>query len=173
MEGAGGDQMLSFTPMTQHKPGTIVSLLSKSYAAYLALDHQAAQSWPDDWATYDRDVFRLPDTVGAYGFVSCRQDQAIGFASWDPRGFPNYAVIGHNCILPAYQGQGYGTAQIHRVLEILRAGGFKQARVSTGDHPFFLPAQRMYEACGLCKVARSHRDPRVRLCMIEYELFLL
>jgi GNAT superfamily N-acetyltransferase len=158
-----------FTPFAEHKRGIVASLLSQSYAAYLALDRQAALVWPGDWEAYDRDVFRFPDTVGSCGFVTCLRGQAIGFASWDPRGFPAYGVIGHNCVLPAFRGQGYGTMQIRRVLEVLRERGFKQARVSTGDHPFFVPAQRMYEACGFYEVGRGARDPRVARGMIDYE----
>ena len=163
---------LLFTPFARHEEGIVVSLLSQSYAAYLALDPQAAQVWPGDWAAYDREVFRLHDSVGASGFVASLGAQAIGFASWDPRQFPTDGVIGHNCILPAFQGHGYGTAQIRRVLDLLRAWGFEQAHVTTGDHPFFRPAQRMYEACGFCKVGRANRDPRVALATIDYTLTL-
>ncbi len=162
---------LCFTAFAGHEPGTILSLLSHSYAAYLALDPEAARTWPADWATYDWEVFQHTDTVGACGFVTCLDGEPVGFASWDPRGYPT-AVIGHNCILPAFQGHGYGTAQIRRVLELLQARGFRQARVTTGDHPFFLPAQRMYEACGFREVARGHGDPRVSLPTIGYELWL-
>ena len=165
-------QALAFTPFAQHKPGIVVSLLSQSYAAYLALDPQAAQAWPADWAAYDRDVFRRPDTVGACGFVTCLQGQAIGFASWDPRAFPAYGVIGHNCILPAFQGKGYGTAQIRRVLDILRGRGFRQARVTTGDHPFFGPARRMYESCGFLEIGRSSDYPHSAFGTIDYGLSL-
>ena len=161
--------MITFTPFAQHKPGVIVSLLSQSYAAYLALDPQAAQAWPADWAAYEWDVFHFPDTVGVCGFVACLDDRPIGFASWDPRQFPAYGVVGHNCILPTFRGNGYGTAQIHRMLDILRARGFQQARVTTGDHPFFVPAQRMYVACGFREIGRGLRDPRVALGMIDYE----
>jgi len=168
--GLEPEALLLFTPFKQHQQGMILSLLSQSYAAYLALDPQAAQTWPADWAAYDREVFHLPDTVGTCGFVTSLDAQAIGFASWDPREFPDYGVIGHNCILPVFRGHGYGTAQIRRVLCILRARGFAQARVTTGEHPFFRPAQRMYESCGFCEVARGHRDPRVALRMIEYVL---
>jgi GNAT superfamily N-acetyltransferase len=164
--------MIAFTPFAQHKPGIVVSLLSQSYAAYLALDPQAAQAWPAGWAAYDQDVFRFPDTVGACGFVTCLQGQAIGFASWDPRAFPAYGVIGHNCILPAFRGNGYGTAQIRRVLDILRARGFGEARVTTGDHPFFRPAQRMYEACGFQETGRSLGDPHSSFGTIHYRLSL-
>jgi len=96
----------------------------------------------------------------------------IGFASWDPRAYPAYGIIGHNCILPAFQGQGYGTAQVRRALDILRARGFEQARVTTGDHPFFRPAQRIYAACGFRETGRGYRDPRAALNMIDYALSL-
>jgi len=162
--------VIAFTPFAEHEPGIILSLLSQSYAAYLALDPQAARTWPADWAAYDHEVSRHPDTVGACGFVTCLQGQPIGFASWDPRAYPTYGVIGHNCILPAFRANGYGTAQIRHVLDILRARGFERARVTTGDHPFFVPAQRMYAVCGFQEVGRSHRDPRVALRMIDYEL---
>jgi len=168
----GPEPLLLFTPFREHQQGIIFSLLSRSYAAYLALDPQAAQTWPADWAAYDREVFRFPDTVGACGFVTSLGAQAIGFASWDPREFPDCGVIGHNCILPAFQGCGYGKAQIRRVLCVLWARGFAQARVTTGEHSFFVPAQRMYEACGFREVARGHRDPRVPLRMVEYGLHL-
>ena len=164
--------MLAFTPLAQHKPRTLVSLLSQSYAAYLALDTQAARTWPAEWAAYEREVFQRPDTVGACGFVTCLRGQVIGFASWDPRAFPAYGVIGHNCILPAFQGYGYGTAQIRRVLDILRARGFRGARVTTGDHPFFGPARQMYEACGFREVGRSLDGPLSAFGTVDYQLLL-
>jgi GNAT superfamily N-acetyltransferase len=165
------DQAIVFTPFAEHEPGLILSLLSCSYAPYLALDPQASQAWPADWAAYDCEVWEHPGTVGACGFVTCLAGQPIGLASWDPRGQPT-GVIGHNCVLPAFQGRGYGTTQIRRVLDILRARGFEQVRVTTGDHPFFLPAQRMYASCGFREIARGYRDPRVTLGMIDYLLAL-
>jgi len=163
---------VEFTPFAWHEPGTVLSLLAQSYAPYLALDPLAAAAWPGDWATYDREVFQYPDTVGACGFCTCLDGQAIGFASWDPRGHPDYGLIGHNCILPAYQGRGYGKMQIGRVLDILRARRFRLARETTGDNPFFEPAQRMYLACGFQEVGRRPIDPRVTLQMIDYEFKL-
>jgi RimJ/RimL family protein N-acetyltransferase len=162
--------MIVFTPFAAQEPGTILSLLSRSYAAYLALDPQAARTWPADWATYDRQIYEHPDTVGASGFVTCLNDEPIGFASWDPRGRPA-ALIGHNCVLPAYQGRGYGTAQIRRALDSLRARGFAQVCVTTGDHPFFRPAQRIYAACGFQEIGR-HREPSLTFGMIDYWLSL-
>jgi GNAT superfamily N-acetyltransferase len=164
--------LIEFTSFARHKPSTIISLLSQSYAAYLALDPQAAQTWPDDWAAYDRDVFEHSDTVGACGFVTCLDGELIGFASWDPRAFPAYGIVGHNCILPAFRGKGYGVVQVRRVLANLRTRGFRQARVTTGDHPFFEPARRMYEACGFLRIGHNSQHPHSAFGTIDYELSL-
>lgn len=55
----------------------------------------------------------------------------------------------------------HGAAQIRRVLDISRERALKQARVTTSDHPFSAPAQRMPETCGLREIGRGLRDPRV------------
>lgn len=164
--------MLTFTTFSRHEPGTVFSLLSQSYAAYLERDPLAAETWPAGWQAYDRDVFGLPDTVGTCGFITCLKDRAIGFASWDPRGFPEVGIIGHNCILPAFQGNGYGKTQIHHVLAILQERGFKRARVTTGEHAFFAPAQRMYQACGFHEIQCGGGDPRSAFRTIDYECIL-
>lgn len=161
--------MLSFTALTQYKPGIVFSLLSQSYAAYLATDPRASESWPSAWEAYDRDVFRFPDTVGACGFVTCLDDSPIGFASWDPRSSPQVGIIGHNCILPAFRGNGYGKTQIRRVLAILQERGFIRVRVTTGEHPFFAPAQRMYRACGFHEIQRGYGDFHSAFRTIDYE----
>ena len=161
--------MIAFTTFTRHKPGIVFSLLSQSYAAYLECDPLAAEMWPPDWAAYDRDVFHFPDTVGACGFVTCLDGEPIGFASWDPRFFPEVGIIGHNCILPAFRGHRYGQTQIHRVLAILQERGCIRARVTTGEHPFFAPAQRMYLACGFHEIRCGYGDPHSAFRTIDYE----
>ena len=35
-----------------------------------------------------------------------------GFGSWDPRQAPDYGIIGHNCVLPEFRGEGLGKQQI-------------------------------------------------------------
>ena len=61
---------------------------------------------------------------------------------------------------------------MRRVLELLRACGFRRARATTGDHPFFEPAQRMYQACGFEEVKRGSCDRHPALGTIHYELSL-
>jgi putative acetyltransferase len=103
--------------------------------------------------------------------MACLGDALIGFGSWDPRGFPT-ARVGHNCILPAYRGNGYGTAQLKHVTTMLRDAGFERAIARTGAIAFFGPARRMYERCGFATVA-SHRAGSVApFAVTEYQLVL-
>lgn len=82
---------------------------------------------------------------------------------------PAYAIVGHNCILPEFRGKGLGKQQIQEILRRFQTLGIKTARVLTNDHPFFLPAQRMYGAIGFRELRRIpwDRDPNQK--MIEYE----
>lgn len=103
--------------------------------------------------------------------ITCLDDKPIGFASYDPRQGPEYVVIGHNCILPKYQGKGYGKKQILELLRRLKALHFKKARVSTGDYLFFISAQRLYESCGFKKIDRIKAEKQ-DFPMTNYEITL-
>jgi GNAT superfamily N-acetyltransferase len=162
---------LEFTPFAAHPPGTLCSLLSRSYEGYFAFDPDARDEWHEDWRGFDQFVFENLDTVGKCGFVSVLNGTAVGFSSWDPRGFP-LAIIGHNCVDPKHGGAGFGRAQILETLRILKAQGFTRARVTTGDHPFFIPAQKMYQACGFKEAQRNPATVKTRVPTIDYEILL-
>jgi GNAT superfamily N-acetyltransferase len=80
-------------------------------------------------------------------------NKPIGFASYDPRQKP-VAIIGHNCIIPRYQKQGFGKQQLMELLNKLQQNNFNQVKVSTGDCDFFLPAQKLYLSCGFSENKR-------------------
>lgn len=164
--------MIQFTSFHQYQPGLLISLLSQSYADYFHYDPSCEAVWRQGWQQYDRDVFQHPDTIGACGFVTCLAGQVIGFASWDPRQFPARGIIGHNCILPSFRGHSYGKQQILEILRIFKLRSFQQAYVTTGEHSFFYPAQRMYQACGFQEVSRSFEDPHTGFRIIAYQLNL-
>lgn len=86
--------------------------------------------------------------------------------SYDPREEPERGIVGWNCILPGHRGKGYGRAQIEEILRIFRSRGIRKAFVITLDADLYVPAQRMYEACGFVR-ARTTEERR-----IEYELEL-
>lgn len=158
---------LEFVTITDQEPGTIAALLRRSYRELLEAD-PLWKAEAAEWDEYDGQVFAHPDTVGACLFVTRVDGQIAGFGSWDPRGRPAYAVIGHNCILPDFRGRGWGRQQIQEILRRLHRLGVKMARVSTIGHTFFVPARRMCVACGFREVRRVvwDRDPRYHL--IEY-----
>ncbi|MEN8127410.1 MAG: GNAT family N-acetyltransferase [Planctomycetota bacterium] len=110
---------------------------------------------------YDQEIFDNLKTVGASLFLTQYDGKLVGMASWDPRQFPR-AIIGYNCIVPGFQHIGFGKLQLLELLNRLTRGGFTEAVVTTGEHPFFVPSQKMYSSCGFQKVRHYNegRDPR-------------
>ena len=155
--------MLIFTPIADHLPGTIFSLLRESYALLWN------PKLEENFRKADRETFDNPDTIGPCSFITCLDGEPIGFACYDPRPGPNLALIGHNCILPKFQRQGFGTQQLAEIIRRLRERGFHTITVTTSDHPFFVPAQKMYLACGFRELRRFGQQPDQT---IEYQLDL-
>ena len=121
------------------------------------------------WERFDRDVYEDPDSIGECTFLSWLDEKLIGFASYDPRQWPSIGIIGHNGILPEFQGLGFGKQQIAEILRRFRKMGFKRAKVSTLDHPFFVPAQKMYLSCGFCVKRWIPWEGDHKYRLIEYE----
>jgi len=163
---------LVFKPIPGHEQGLIFRMLQAAYVSPARFEAGLLAAWAPEWQAYDAEIFDAPDTVGAAGFVTYLGPDIIGFASWDPRQHPT-GIIGHNCILPEFRGNGYGQKQVAEVLRRLQAAGFTRARVATGDLDGFLPAQKMYLACGFRETKRIS-DPRHGAWqLIEFEKELL
>ena len=156
--------VVTFHTITHHQPGAIFSLLRESYAPLWNERMEA------NFRKADRETFEHPDTIGACTFITCLNDQPIGFACYDPRQGPDLAIIGHNCILPKFQRRGFGGRQVAEILRRLKEKGFRKVTVTTSDHPFFVPAQKMYLACGFREVRRFKEAPGSECQTIEYEL---
>ena len=161
----------TFTSIAGEAEGLIACMLHSSYAKLLETD-PFWQSEYTIWEKYDKEVFRNPETVGASIFLTRVDGDIIGFASWDPQQCPEYGLIGHNCLLPDFRGMGLGKIQLAEVLRRLQVLGIRTAKVSTNDHPFFVPAQRMYKACGFHEVQRKPWARDRNTMMIYYELDL-
>ena len=156
--------MVEFTGIAGYEAGIVHSLLCRSFAELLndALEEKIK--------SFDKDIFENPDTIGACTFISTLGGEAVGMASWDPRQGPAVGVIGYNCILPEYQGKGFGTAQIKEILRRLKKDGFKKVMVRTGEHPFFVSAQKMYAACGFSEKKRYETGDQPGYGTIDYEI---
>jgi GNAT superfamily N-acetyltransferase len=161
---------IRFTPPRGTKAGVLASMLKCVYARLVESDPETWGQEQAGWEEFDRQVFQHPETIGSCTFLTWSGDQLVGFGSYDPRPKPHFGIIGHNCVLPEFQGRGFGSAQVREILRRFRSMGIRLARVSTGEDPFFAPAQRMYLSCGFREIRRVpwQRDPQQRI--IEYEM---
>jgi len=162
------DSQLLFEAITNHPTGIIERLLAESYAG-LPVNDQEREKYRLQWQRADRETVENVDTIGRCTFITCLNGQPIGVGSFDPREAPERGIIGQNCILPAYRGRGFGRRQLEEILRRLRALGIKTAVVTTGAQDFFLPARRMYEACGFVQSRRFQSDFHDGLWLIEYQ----
>jgi len=160
---------IRFTSTFDQEPGNIAELLKRSYADLVLSDPEHWRQEEAKWEEFDKEVFRHPDSVGACVFLTWTDNHIVGFGSFDPRQMPVYGIVGHNCILPQFQGRGIGKQQIFEIPSRLRSMGIQTAKASTNSHPFFVPAQRMYIACGFIEKGRRpwDRDPSREI--VEYE----
>jgi GNAT superfamily N-acetyltransferase len=164
--------MLTFTPISLYQPGLLSDIIHRSYAELVG---QCPEYWEregENWHDFDRQAFAHPETVGRCVFVSCLDGIPVGLASYDPRHEPVYGIIGQNCVLPEYRGRGFGRRQIREILRRFREKKVGAARVTTSEHPFFIPAMRMYQSLGLRETRRfaGGPDPRYRVIELEMEL---
>ncbi len=79
----------------------------------------------------------------------------VGFISFDLRNFPEYGIVGQNCVLSKHKGKGYGKAQLTYLLDYFKSKNCKKVLVSTGDNTFFLPAQKMYLREGFAEIKKE------------------
>jgi GNAT superfamily N-acetyltransferase len=163
------DPVLTFDPISLFSPGALADIIRRSYA-------ELVETWPDYWAgetekwdDFDRQAFAHPETIGKCVFVSRLDHEPVGLASYDPRQAPRYGVVGQNVILPEFRGRGFGKLQVLEVLRRLREKGIVTARVTTSEHPFFLPALKMYSALGFREVRRFAGGPDPDYNIIELE----
>lgn len=163
---------LSFANLLSCQKGLIFALLSKSYFDLLdKYQFEHKKDMIDDWRKFDEVAFHNLETIGKCVFVTFLGKKLIGLGSYDPRQWPEVGIIGHNCILPEFRGHGCGSAQMLEIIERLKKKKYKMARASTGDHPFFQAAQRMYLSCGF-KETRRFKKAGTGFFEIEYELYI-
>ena len=161
--------ILRFSSPFEAETGTVEGILLKSYDALLKTDFPFWSSEAKRWNEIESSIFSNPDTIGKCSFLSWLEDKAIGFFSYDPRQEPSVCAIGQNCILPEYQGKGFGRMQIQEILTLCAERKVEKTVVTTCDHLFFLPAQTMYTACGFRETGRRKWDRDSRWNLIDFE----
>ena len=163
---------LRFTSPHDQHPGVVASLLKQSYADLVTSDREHWEPEVAKWDQFDREVFEHPATVGACVFLSWSDDQLVGVGSFDPRQKPEFGIVGHNCVLPAFRGHGFGKQQIQEILQRFRSRGIRTAKTSTLVGAWHAPAQRMYLACGFRETGRHTWGGDPSQTVIEYEMRL-
>ena len=158
-----------FKPFSYGKPGLIYGLLCKCYETFFEDDPSLEEEWKIMWKEYDSSIFEKPETIGVSGFLTVFKNHTIGFASYDPRKLPDKGIIGHNCILPKFRGNGFGKAQIREIIRIFRERNCNAIEAITGEHLFFKPALKMYKSCGFAEEKRwiDKSSPDFRLIKLR------
>ncbi len=133
---------MEFRKFTEFRRGIMYDLLLDAYS----FDERCKACWDDDWKEADDFFFDNPEIADKYGFVTCLDNNPIGFICWDPRKCPEYVEIGHNGIRAQYKGNGYGKKQLQEAIcRIKEYHGLKEIRVGTNSN---LVAPRNYESVG-------------------------
>lgn len=156
---------MDYLAVDNFEKGTVFELLYRAFEPLITPELEAKLK------QYDEECFSNPDTAGASLFLTRFDGELIGMASWDPRQHPK-AIVGYNCILPGFQRIGFGKLQLLEVLNRLALKGFTEAAVTTGDHPFFVPSQKLYSSCGFQEVRRNNESRDPRYGSIDYHLTL-
>lgn len=142
--------MINFKTIENFSPGIIQKIIKTSYKGLIDYFPDAKQRLFLQWEKEDSEAFNNSETIGRHLLFSCDGNKTIGYFSWDDREYP-IGKVGQNCILPDYQGQGYGKKQIELIIQIFQDKKFNEIKAITGDHIFFMPAQKMYINCGFQK----------------------
>lgn len=160
---------LQFRGLESIDRGDLYKLLKESYRnLYEKYDKENKHNYLTSWSKNDSIMFDNPKTRGKCIFVSFLNEDLVGFISFDPRSFPEFAIIGQNCIHPKYKGMGYGKQQLSYLLDYFKTQGVKKAKVSTGENKFFIPAQKMYLGAGF-KQTKKESNQQYGYNEIYYE----
>ena len=143
---------LRFEKVSNFQRGTLFALLSDAYS----FDPRYARCWSADWRAFDDFFFDHLQIADRCGIVTTLSGNAIGFASWDPRKKPMYVEIGHNCIVTAHKGKGYGTLQMREAVRRMAQEGAREILVTT--NAAFLPASNMYRGVGMRECGRRKNE---------------
>ena len=158
--------MIEFKRVDQFDKGLICKLLRESYASLLEVKPDYAHELEENWRRTDQDLFDGPNSSGNVR-IGTLGSEPIGFVTWYVEG-AGVGSIGHNCIVPLHRGKGYGKEQVQLALAKLQSH-VHRVRVTTANHPFFLPARKTYQACGFVEVSRSLAHTYRGLELIHYE----
>lgn len=133
---------IEFKKVSDFNRGILFELLRDAYS----FDCRYEQCCNSNWQGADNFFFDNLEIADKCAFITTLKDEAIGFVCWDPRNMPEYAEIGHNCIVPKHKGNGYGKIQLQEAVNRITQNDVRKIIVTTNDD--LIPAQRNYESVG-------------------------
>ncbi|ADL52962.1 GNAT family N-acetyltransferase [Clostridium cellulovorans] len=152
---------IEFKKVSDFNRGILFQLLKDAYS----FDCRYEQSWYSNWQDCDNFFFDNLQIADKCGFITTLNDEAIGFVVWDPRNMPEYAEIGHNCIVPKYKGNGYGKIQLQEAVNRIIQNDVRKIIVTTNDD--LISAQRMYESVGFT-IHQKRKNQNIEDFVREY-----
>ena len=159
--------MIEFRNISSFPKGTLYKQLVDAYS----FNENCKRNWNDMWKEYDDFFYSNLDIADKCGFITLINNIPVGHISWDPRNRPNYVIIGHNCIISEYKGNGYGKLQLQEEIRRIKEYELKKIIVTTNE--ITLPAQKNYESVGFKKVSvRENKETPFAGKYIDYEMIL-
>lgn len=156
--------LIEFRKISDYPRKTLYLQLKDAYS----FDKNCFDLWEKEWKDYDKFFYDNLDIADKYGFITVLDGIPIGHISWDPRNKPNFAIIGHNCIITKYKGKGYGKKQLEEAIRRIKNENFKKIIVTTNEITY--AAQKNYESVGMKKIKkRKNLDTPFSDDYIDYE----
>lgn len=159
---------IHFEKVSGFHRGILFELLSDAYS----FDGRWQDRCASDWKEFDDFFFDHPQIADQCGFITTFRGEAVGLVSWDPRKMPEHVEIGHNCIKPACQGNGYGAMQLREALR--RIARKRPGKVIVTTNAQMVPARRMYESVGFKFCGRRRNESHTGFFgdYIDYEMMI-
>jgi len=158
---------IEFKNFDEFERGILYKQLVEGYS----FDNRWKECFENDWIEYDNFFYDNLHFTNNCGFVTVLNGNPIGHISWDPRNAPEYVLIGHNCILPDFKGNGYGKEQLKEAINrITKNNDLNKIKVTTNEK--LLPAKHNYESVGF-KIAqrRENTDTPFSGEYLDYEIY--
>ncbi len=168
-EKMGEKTEMEFKEFKELERGLLYHQLVDAYS----FNEHCRENWENNWLEYDTYFFDNLKYTNSCGFVLVLNGNPIGHISWDPRKHPEYVVIGHNCIITKYKGNGYGHILLLEAINRIKNSYKDLKKIIVTTNEIMVAAQRNYESVGfILKGKRKNKDAPFAGDYIDYELKL-
>lgn len=157
------DSEISFHSVSVAPEGTIYELLHRSYHEWWQSIPSTQDQLINDWREFERFAYSVTSQpAGRCFFLTLLRSSVVGLGSFDPRGLPEFAAVGQNCVDPNYRQRGIGSHQLRHIISLMQSHESFQSsteiRVLTGASVHFAPARAMYESVGFVEASRGRDE---------------